>query len=267
MWPAHGSEPGRRRLSLRRMCSVFTRPDSLRRTLGTGPNQNDSIVLSRQAVQRGLGLSLFFNNTMRFDVHTPYRLFADHPDIPGGLGFVLPGHTVSPGSPVLAVIAHRDSTGTANEAPILRTAKGDSVGIVHRVVITLGNSEGYVITPSGCYNLHTFSFLVAHGHRAAGTRLRSAVKLEHIRHHSPFFYRSPTPTSAATPGRHTAPSPSMPSITDVLRVRIITVALRESGCFFLARERRVPDKKKQPMHPEWVSVGVVSVRMQTPPQS
>lgn len=35
-------------------------------------------------------------HTTRFDVHHPYRLFGGHPDIPGGLGVVLPGHAAGP---------------------------------------------------------------------------------------------------------------------------------------------------------------------------
>ena len=74
--------------------------------------QNDSIVLSEQAVQRGLGSArVFLSNTLslslsyhttRFDIHYPFRLYASHPDIPGGLGVVLPGHAVQPGSALLA---------------------------------------------------------------------------------------------------------------------------------------------------------------------
>lgn len=133
-----------------------------------GCNQNDSIVLSRQSVERGLGMSLSYHTT-RFDVHTPYRLYSTHPDIPGGLGIVLPGHAVRPGSAMLAAhvppaAGSMDSTPVTVEAPIVRTAKADDTGLVHRVVVTCG-SEGYVMATHGCYNLHSWS----------------AVRQEHIR--------------------------------------------------------------------------------------
>ena len=152
-----------------------------------GCNQNDSVALSRQAVERGLGMSLAYHTT-RFDVHSPYRLFGAYPDIPGGLGIVLPGHAVRPGAPMLAAYVPppceaMDTTPVVVEAPILRMAKADDTGLVHRVVVTSAG-EGYVIATHGCYNLHTWS----------------AVRQEHIRI-----------------GRGTEP----------ITVRITTVALRD----------------------------------------
>jgi DNA-directed RNA polymerase beta subunit len=57
-----------------------------------------------------------------------------------------------------------DTTPVVVEAPILRMAKADDTGLVHRVVVTSAG-EGYVIATHGCYNLHTWS----------------AVRQEHIR--------------------------------------------------------------------------------------
>lgn len=109
-------------------------------------NQNDSIVISEQAVQRGLGLSLSYH-TRRFDVqrcipdwyirnatpHPPYRLFTMHPDIPGGLGVLLPGSAVRNGSPMLAAHIPSTTTSTSNTGgdPILRCALADDVGLVN----------------------------------------------------------------------------------------------------------------------------------------
>ena len=105
-------------------------------------NQNDSIVLNKQSVERGLGCSLSYHTT-RFDIHHPYRLFLGHPDIPGGLGVVLPGHTVHPGRPLLAAHIPPASNGEpareGEQDPLLRCAKADDSGIVHKVVITSGN--------------------------------------------------------------------------------------------------------------------------------
>jgi hypothetical protein len=72
--------------------------------VGAGPPAyapNDSVVLNRHAIQRGLGTSLSFH-TRRFDVHPPCKLFASHPSIPGGLGVVIPGHAVHVNSVMLA---------------------------------------------------------------------------------------------------------------------------------------------------------------------
>lgn len=107
----------------------------------TGCNQNDSIVLSEQAVQRGLGSSLSYHTT-RFDIHHPYRLFTGYADIPGGMGVVQPGHAVHPGSAVLAAHVPESVAGESSETacePLIRMAKADDVGIVHKVVITSGN--------------------------------------------------------------------------------------------------------------------------------
>jgi DNA-directed RNA polymerase beta subunit len=119
-------------------------------------NQNDSIVLCRQAIQRGLGQSIAYHST-RFDIHKPYRLFTAHPDVPGGLGVVLPGTEIRAGTPMLAAIALDDATSQmSTHEPVLRCGKVDDTGSVHRVVITFG-IEGYVITTHGAYNLHTWS--------------------------------------------------------------------------------------------------------------
>ena len=69
--------------------------------LGHQRMHNDSVVLNRHAIQRGLGTSLSFH-TRRFDVHPPCKLFASHPSIPGGLGVVIPGHAVHVNSVILA---------------------------------------------------------------------------------------------------------------------------------------------------------------------
>ena len=121
-----------------------------------GCNQNDSIVLCKQAVQRGLGQSLAFHST-RFDIHRPYRLFTAHPDVPGGLGVVLPGMDIRCGSPMISAIAVDDTASPmASQEPVLRCAKVEDVGSVYRVVITCG-MEGYVLLTHGAYNLHTWS--------------------------------------------------------------------------------------------------------------
>lgn len=87
----------------------------------SGCNQNDSIVLSRQSVQRGLGLSLAYH-TRRFDIHPPCVLHVGHPDIPGGLGVVLPGQVVRVGTPMLAALAGPDSRNNHPNAPIVASA-------------------------------------------------------------------------------------------------------------------------------------------------
>ena len=71
------------------------RPDSY-----SGNNQNDSIVLNAQSLQRGMGANMAFHTT-RFDVHSPYRLHP-HAAILGGLGVILPGAVVQPGTLMLA---------------------------------------------------------------------------------------------------------------------------------------------------------------------
>lgn len=172
----------------------------------SGNNQNDSVVLSRQAVQRGLGMNLSYHTT-RFDVHSPYRLCPNHPDVPGGLGVRLPGQMVLQGTPLLVAVSQRneresESSGivindevvssiverqseSSDETYIVRHAKVDDIGIINRVSLVFG-SEGYVISSSGCFNLHT----------------GAAVRLEHIR---------------------TSPLRSNSPIT----VRITTISLRE----------------------------------------
>ena len=152
-----------------------------------GCNQNDSIVLNQNSVQRGLGCSLSYHTT-RFDIHHPYRLFTGHPDIHGGLGVVMPGQSVTPGCALLAAQVPQQSNDTGAEVPeqepMVRCAKQDDIGVVHRVVITSGN-EGYVLSTNGYYNLHSWS----------------PVKQEHVR------------LSNTT--------------TDPITVRITTVSLRE----------------------------------------
>ena len=144
----------------------------------TGNNQNDSVVLSRQAVQRGLGMNLSYHTT-RFDVHHPFRLCSSHPDVPGGLGVVLPGQAVHVGTALLVAASATGHSG-GEQMPVtddavsntdrcsinhsntvddgvcyvVRYARGDDVGIVHRVNIICG-TEGYVLLSTGCYNLHT----------------------------------------------------------------------------------------------------------------
>ena len=126
-----------------------------------GCNQNDSIVLNKQSVERGLGCSLSYHTT-RFDIHHPYRLFLGHPDIPGGLGVVLPGHTVHPGRPLLAahipVGTSGESTHEAEQDPLLRCAKADDSGIVHKVVImpqiaNLGHGSNHIRKRGLCLGL------------------------------------------------------------------------------------------------------------------
>lgn len=68
-----------------------------------GCNQNDSVVLNLQSIQRGVGANLAFHTT-RFDIHPPYCLHA-HPDIAGGLGVVTPGTVIQTGSLMLAARA------------------------------------------------------------------------------------------------------------------------------------------------------------------
>jgi hypothetical protein len=70
--------------------------------------------------------------------HPPYRLFTGHPDVPGGLGVLLPGSVVRSGAAMLA--AHvPPGAGTEGAEPILRCALGDDVGLVTRVILTSGN--------------------------------------------------------------------------------------------------------------------------------
>lgn len=164
-------------------------------------NQNDSIVLSRQAVQRGLGQSLAFHTT-RFDVHRPYRLFTTHPDIAGGLGVILPGTKVRVDTPMLAAIAVGDIPSSLSSVePVVRYGKADDTGCVHRVVITTG-LDGYVITSHGAYNLHTWS----------------PVRMDQIRLTS-------TVTDSATAVPNEGGGGRMG--TDAITVRITTVSLRE----------------------------------------
>ena len=108
-----------------------------------------------------------------------------------------PGHPVHPGGAVLA--AHvPDGVAGEHPEPLVRLAKSEDVGIVHKVVITSGN-EGWpgnnaifiswyhVLMANGCYNLHSWS----------------PVRLEHVR------------LSKAA------------SSTDPITIRITTVTLRE----------------------------------------
>lgn len=44
-----------------------------------------------------------------------------------------------------------------SEAPTVRLAMAEDVGVVHRVVLTTGHDEGYVIVGTGAYNLHTWA--------------------------------------------------------------------------------------------------------------
>lgn len=156
--------------------------------MGTN-DQNDSVVLNRQSVQRGLGMSLAYH-TSRFDVHHPFRMCIDHPDIPGSMGFTPPGHSVRLGAPMMA---STENTEGACVSPEVRHAKLDDVGIVHRVVITCG-AEGYVLTNHNCYNLSTWS----------------PVRPEHMRFGS---------------GR--ASAPLAPTPNESITIRITTVGLRE----------------------------------------
>ncbi len=89
--------------------------------------------------------------TSRIDIHKPFRLCTDYPDIPGSLGFVVPGHTLRLGSPMVASTQNADGVTAMTMAPDLRYAKIEDVGIVHRVVITCG-IEGFVLTNHSCYS-------------------------------------------------------------------------------------------------------------------
>ena len=132
----------------------------------SGNNQNDSIVLNAQSLQRGIGANLAFHTT-RFDVHAPYHLSL-HPDIPGPLGLVLPGAVIQPGTLMVAarreppaaesdgVAAMGGATEARPEEAISRAARLEDVGIVHRVVVTNGN-DGYVITNHHSYSLATWA--------------------------------------------------------------------------------------------------------------
>jgi DNA-directed RNA polymerase beta subunit len=53
------------------------------------------------------------------------------------------------------LVAHIPGSSLAEET-MVRSAKADDVGIVHRVVIINGN-RGYVLTASGAYSLHTWT--------------------------------------------------------------------------------------------------------------
>lgn len=170
-----------------------------------GCNQNDSIVLNRQSVERGLGMSLSYH-TRRFDVHPPYRLCGNvHPDVTGELGVVLPGVAIRPGSVMIAA-ATLDAGGA--QPPMLRQAMADDSGMVFRVILTCG-SEGYVLTMSGCYNLHSWS----------------PVRLEHVRI------------------GHTTQQ-----LQEPITIRITTVALREPriGDKFASRHGRTADHTAPP---------------------
>ena len=158
----------------------------------SGNNQNDSVLLSRHAVQRGLGLNVSFHTT-RFDIHAPFRLYTNHPDVPGGIGVLLPGQSVRNGTALLVAMNTGGSEGgvhvstdgvvddgccsntdisssvngvcdTQNKDFVIRFAKADDVGIVYRVTIVFG-TEGYSITSTGCTNLQSGAL----------------VRLEHIR--------------------------------------------------------------------------------------
>lgn len=89
MWPSNGPELCNCCVSFHPLCILTGR---IHKANG-GCNQNDSIVLNQQAIERGLGSSLSYHTT-RFDIHHPYRLFCGHPDIPGGMGVVQPGLSV-----------------------------------------------------------------------------------------------------------------------------------------------------------------------------
>lgn len=113
---------------------------------------------------------------------------------------MLAAATMVPNSTAGGVVTDTASSVDQNAGQVLRYAKLDDVGIVYRVIITIG-TEGYVLMSQGtgpglatvkrepggrCYNLHTWS----------------TVKPEHVRINN---------------GRS----------TDVVTVRITTVALRE----------------------------------------
>lgn len=123
-----------------------------------------------------MGANLSFH-TSRFDIHQPYRLHP-HADIAGGLGIVLPGTPVQVGTLMLAACVDEPAGGapvatgphqppptggggsnqsqgaaTSHNNPanagavdghILRCARAEDVGIVHRVVITTQN-DGFVL--------------------------------------------------------------------------------------------------------------------------
>jgi DNA-directed RNA polymerase beta subunit len=191
-----------------------------------GCNQNDSVVLNRQSVQRGLGMSLSYH-TERFDVHPPFRLCADHPEIPGSLGFVQPGHVVRLGSPMVAAIhAAHDSN---HAAPYdMRYAKADDVGIVHRVVVTCGN-EGYVLTNHSAYNLFSLSPVRPEHIRIGSlqpprTMMSSSSTAAAAAAGSRSRSRASSATSAAGGGGASPPPPAAP---ESVTIRITTVSLRE----------------------------------------
>ena len=72
----------------------------------------------------------------------------------------MPGQAVHPGCALLAAQVPQQSNDTGAEVPeqepMVRCAKQDDIGVVHRVVITSGN-EGYVLSTNGYYNLHSWS--------------------------------------------------------------------------------------------------------------
>ena len=115
---------------------------------GVGPNprsvpannQNDSIVLNAQSLQRGIGANLSFHTT-RFDIHAPYRLFP-HPNIPGDMGVVLPGAVIQPGA--LMIAARVDENAAANN-PSCTSPGGSEGGVAaattSRNTTTTGNQN------------------------------------------------------------------------------------------------------------------------------
>lgn len=130
-------------------------------------------------------------HTTRFDIHYPYRLYA-HPLIPGALGVVLPGTTIhvgklmvaaqsinpAPSSSIAENLGAASSSSssssttstrtsvtsshhvTAEEGScMLRMARPEDVGVVHRVVVSNGN-EGIVYTSSQrAYSLHNWALV------------------------------------------------------------------------------------------------------------